>query len=92
MVRALLLGLIRFYRKAVSPWTPPACRFMPTCSAYARDALEEHGALRGSWLAIRRLLRCHPFGGSGYDPVPTRGEGGTADGGGGDLGPTGVER
>jgi len=70
MARALILVLIRFYRKAVSPWTPPACRFVPTCSAYAEEAVEEHGALRGGWLALRRLLRCHPLGGSGFDPVP----------------------
>ena len=70
MFSRFLLGLIRFYRRAVSPWTPPACRFMPTCSAYAQEALERHGPWRGSGLALRRLLRCHPFGGSGWDPVP----------------------
>ncbi len=70
MARALIVGLIRFYRKAVSPWTPPACRFTPTCSAYALEAVERHGALRGGWLALRRLLSCHPFGGSGVDLVP----------------------
>lgn len=70
MAKHFVLGLIRFYRKAVSPFTPPACRYMPTCSAYAQEAVERHGALRGGWLAVRRLLRCHPFGGSGWDPVP----------------------
>lgn len=70
MVKALLLTVIRFYRRAVSPWKPPACRYVPSCSAYAEQALERHGALRGSWLALRRLLRCHPFGGRGFDPVP----------------------
>jgi putative membrane protein insertion efficiency factor len=65
-----LLGLIRFYRRAVSPLTPPSCRFTPTCSAYAEEAIRLHGAGRGGWLAVRRLARCHPFGGSGYDPVP----------------------
>lgn len=70
MVTRILLGLIRFYRLAVSPWTPPACRFRPTCSAYAEEAVERHGPWRGSGLALRRLLRCHPFGGSGWDPVP----------------------
>ena len=69
----LLLGLIRLYRRHVSPLTPPSCRFMPTCSAYAEEAVRRHGAGRGGWLALRRLLRCHPFGGSGYDPVPGTG-------------------
>lgn len=66
----VLLTLVRIYRRWISPLTPPSCRFTPTCSAYAEQAITEHGALRGSWLALRRLLRCHPFGGSGYDPVP----------------------
>jgi len=70
MVKKALIAFIRFYRRAVSPWTPPACRFVPTCSAYAEEAVERHGAVRGSWLALRRLLRCHPFGGHGFDPVP----------------------
>ena len=65
---------VRAYQVAVSPLLPPACRYVPTCSAYAIEALERHGALRGSWLAARRLLRCHPVrilgGGSGFDPVP----------------------
>jgi putative membrane protein insertion efficiency factor len=68
----ILIALVRFYQLAVSPWTPPACRFTPTCSAYALDALREHGALRGLWLATRRIVRCHPWGGFGYDPVPSR--------------------
>jgi putative membrane protein insertion efficiency factor len=68
----LLIRLVRFYQLAISPWTPPACRFTPTCSAYAIDALREHGALRGLWLSIRRIGRCHPWGGYGYDPVPAR--------------------
>ena len=66
----LLLGMIRLYRRVVSPVTPPSCRFTPTCSAYAEEAVLRHGAARGGWLALRRLLRCHPFGGSGFDPVP----------------------
>jgi uncharacterized protein len=66
----LLLMLIAFYRKAISPFTPPSCRFMPTCSAYAEEAVRRYGAGRGGWMALRRLLRCHPFGSSGYDPVP----------------------
>ena len=53
-----------------SPLPPPACRFTPTCSQYAIEAIEKHGPVRGLWLALRRLLRCHPWGGSGYDPVP----------------------
>lgn len=70
MVAKLLIGLIRFYQVAISPWKPSSCRYQPTCSAYAKEAIEVHGALRGSWLGLRRLLRCHPWGGFGYDPVP----------------------
>lgn len=70
MVAKLLIGLVRFYRAAISPWTPPACRYVPSCSAYAVEALERHGAARGFWLALRRVGRCHPWGGQGYDPVP----------------------
>ena len=70
MLRRILKGLIRFYQVAISPWTPPSCRFTPTCSEYALEAIEEHGAGRGGWLAIRRIFRCHPWGGKGYDPVP----------------------
>jgi putative membrane protein insertion efficiency factor len=66
----ILTGAIRFYQVAISPWTPAACRYTPTCSAYARESIERHGAARGVWLAVRRLSRCHPWGGSGYDPVP----------------------
>jgi len=62
--------LIRFYQLAISPWLPPRCRYQPTCSAYAVEALQKHGAIKGSWLAIRRISRCHPLGGSGHDPVP----------------------
>lgn len=71
-MRKLLMGIVRFYRSFISPLTPPSCRYTPTCSGYALEALEDHGALRGSWLALRRILRCHPWGGSGYDPVPRR--------------------
>lgn len=66
----VLLSVIRGYRRWLSPMLPPSCRFTPTCSAYAEQAVERHGALRGGWLAVRRLLRCHPFGRSGFDPVP----------------------
>jgi putative membrane protein insertion efficiency factor len=69
-MKTVLMALVRFYRSAISPYTPPSCRYTPTCSAYALEALERHGAARGSWLALRRLLRCHPWGGHGYDPVP----------------------
>ena len=70
MLRRALVGLIRLYQVGISAWTPAACRFTPTCSAYAIEALNKHGAARGSWLAFRRLMRCHPWGGQGYDPVP----------------------
>ncbi len=70
-MKRLLLSLIRFYRRGVSPNRPPCCRFIPTCSAYAYEAIEKYGALKGGWLALRRLLRCHPFyKGDIYDPVP----------------------
>ena len=73
MIRRLLLALIRFYRRSISPLCPPCCRFIPTCSAYALEAVEKYGALKGGWLALRRLLRCHPFHRQKsiqYDPVP----------------------
>lgn len=66
----LLCLPIVFYQRCISPFTPPSCRFTPTCSEYARQAIIKHGPLRGTWLALRRILRCHPWGGSGYDPVP----------------------
>lgn len=66
----LLSWPIRFYQRYISPLTPPSCRFTPTCSAYALEALCKHGPWKGTWLAVRRLLRCHPWGGHGYDPVP----------------------
>lgn len=61
---------VHLYRNAISPLLPPSCRYTPTCSQYAIEALRKHGPLRGSWLTLRRLMRCHPWGGSGYDPVP----------------------
>ncbi len=67
---SLFLLPIKFYRACISPMFPPSCRFTPTCSEYAMIALKKHGVIKGSWLAIKRLLRCHPWGGSGYDPVP----------------------
>ena len=66
----LLILPIRFYQKYISPHTPPACRFTPTCSQYAIDAIGKYGAAKGGWLAAKRLMRCHPWGGHGYDPVP----------------------
>lgn len=72
-VRALsevLLVPVYIYRACISPLLPPTCRFTPTCSQYAVEALRKHGPLKGCWLTLKRLLRCHPWGGSGYDPVP----------------------
>lgn len=69
LARFFLL-MIRGYQLGISPYLPPACRYTPSCSAYAAEAIRKHGAGRGSWLAARRLMRCHPWGGSGYDPVP----------------------
>ena len=72
-MKKLLLWLIRFYRKRISPMKPPCCRFIPTCSQYAIEALEKHGAAKGSWLALKRVLKCHPFHKRDYDfydPVP----------------------
>ncbi len=66
----LLILPIRFYQVAISPLMGPCCRFTPTCSEYARQALQKHGPIKGLWLAVRRILRCNPWGGSGYDPVP----------------------
>ena len=70
-MKKILLKLISFYRRGISPITPPSCRFTPTCSAYAYEAINKYGALKGSWLAFKRLLRCNPFyKGDPYDPVP----------------------
>jgi putative membrane protein insertion efficiency factor len=71
-MRAVLQLLIRSYQFLLSPWVGGACRYWPTCSEYALEALERHGTLAGSWLAVRRLARCHPYGRGGVDPVPER--------------------
>ena len=68
--RRALMGLIRVYQVLIAPALPPACRYAPTCSHYAYTAIDRHGAIYGTWLTIKRLARCQPWGGSGYDPVP----------------------
>ena len=70
ILRTMALLPVRVYQWMISPILPASCRYLPTCSQYAVDAVEQHGILGGGWLALRRLLRCHPWGGSGYDPVP----------------------
>ena len=65
-----LIGLVRIYQWFISPFLPPSCRFYPTCSHYAIEALQRHGALKGFWLALRRVTRCHPWNAGGHDPVP----------------------
>ena len=67
-----LAALIGLYKRWVSPWLPPACRFHPTCSEYAREALLTHGLIRGGWMGLRRIARCNPWNPGGYDPVPGR--------------------
>lgn len=69
-MKHLLLCLIRFYQGAISPLIPPTCRYTPTCSQYAVEAITKYGALKGGWLSMKRILRCHPFCKGGYDPVP----------------------
>lgn len=66
----ILIGVVKFYQGAISPMLPASCRYTPTCSQYAIEAIRKHGPARGSLLAIKRICRCHPWGGSGYDPVP----------------------
>ena len=68
-MKAAAIGLIRLYQQAISPFLPAMCRFQPTCSQYAAEAVERYGVMRGCWLGLKRLLRCHPMGGQGYDPV-----------------------
>jgi putative membrane protein insertion efficiency factor len=69
-MRRVALTFIRFYQSAISPWLPPSCRYTPTCSEYAAEAIEVHGVAKGTWLALKRIARCHPFCEGGYDPVP----------------------
>ena len=65
-----MLALLGLYKRAISPWLPPLCRYEPTCSVYMAEAVRKHGVIRGLWLGTKRLLRCQPFGGRGFDPVP----------------------
>lgn len=69
-MKSLFIAIIRFYQHYISPLTPPACRFTPTCSQYTLEAIQKYGAIKGTWLGFKRICRCHPWGGSGYDPVP----------------------
>jgi uncharacterized protein len=70
MIRHLLILLVRGYQRVLSPLKPPTCRFLPTCSSYTIEALQRHGVVKGGWFATKRICRCHPWGGHGYDPVP----------------------
>ncbi len=71
-MKIILTGIIKIYQKVISPLTPPSCRFYPTCSHYGIEAIDKHGALKGSWLAVRRISKCHPFHEGGFDPVPEK--------------------
>jgi putative membrane protein insertion efficiency factor len=71
-MKAVALGMIRFYKRFISPILPSACRFEPTCSQYTYQAIEIHGVIKGTWLGIKRISRCHPFNPGGYDPVPPK--------------------
>ncbi len=66
----LFIGIIRFYQGAISPFFPPSCRYVPTCSQYGVEAIKKHGPFKGGLMTIKRIVSCHPWGGSGYDPVP----------------------
>lgn len=70
LLSKIMLALLWFYRHCISPLTPAACRYTPTCSQYAVEAIKKYGPFKGGWLALKRILRCNPWGGSGYDPVP----------------------
>lgn len=69
-MKSVLIAMIRFYRKYLSPLKPPCCRFIPTCSEYALEAVSKYGAWKGGWFAVKRICKCHPFHKGGYDPVP----------------------
>ncbi|MGL5682117.1 MAG: membrane protein insertion efficiency factor YidD [Marinifilaceae bacterium] len=69
-MKRVLIALVRFYQVAISPYKPSCCRYTPTCSAYTIEAIQKHGPLKGTYLGIKRISRCHPWGGHGYDPVP----------------------
>ncbi|EIA5044675.1 membrane protein insertion efficiency factor YidD [Staphylococcus pseudintermedius] len=71
-MKTLFIYAIRFYQRFISPLTPPSCRFYPTCSNYTLEAIQVHGALKGSWLGLKRILKCHPFHKGGFDPVPKK--------------------
>ncbi|ARK23977.1 membrane protein insertion efficiency factor YidD [Sporosarcina sp. P37] len=71
-MKKVLVALIRFYQKFISPLSAPSCRFYPTCSHYGVEAIETHGALKGTWLAVKRILKCHPLHKGGFDPVPPK--------------------
>ncbi|RLC70515.1 MAG: membrane protein insertion efficiency factor YidD [Chloroflexi bacterium] len=69
-MRTIILGFISFYREVISPLTPKSCRYLPTCSEYGYEAIQKHGIMKGGWLLLKRLVRCHPFCKGGFDPVP----------------------
>ena len=70
VLNQILIGLIKFYKYGISPYLPRSCRYTPTCSQYSIDAIKKYGPLKGSYMGLKRILRCHPWGGHGYDPVP----------------------
>lgn len=69
-LKYIIIAVVRFYQVAISPYTPPSCRYTPTCSQYMLEAVNKHGAFKGGWLGLKRILSCHPWGGHGHDPVP----------------------
>ena len=71
-MKRLFINFINFYQRFISPWFVPNCRYFPTCSEYAKEAINKFGVLMGLWMSVKRIARCHPFGGSGFDPVPKK--------------------